>query len=177
MNVNYKKCLKIATLVITALLIGSVSAYTYVYMYIDGSITIGTSKLIWLEGVDAPADTTVSGGTVIMNLDVQPAARQNFTECLFLKNQDTADHNLTITVTTAVSTGTFDIFKIHIYKNSTGSWASVDTLDGTVLNDQYSTYTGNTPLITNGYYRLTFEVEAKAGTSGTSNFDVQVIYE
>jgi hypothetical protein len=82
-------------------------------------------------------------------------------------------------VTTAVSTGTFDIFKIHIYKNSTGSWASVDTLDGTVLNDQYSTYTSNTPLVsgTGGYYRLTFEVQAKASTSGTSDFDIQVIYE
>jgi hypothetical protein len=177
MNINYKKSLKIITLLATALLIGSVSAATYIYMYIDGSITIGTAKLIWIKGLDAPADATVSGGTATIDLDVQPGVIQNFTECLFLKNQDTAAHNLTITVTTNVSTSTFDTFKIYIYKNSTGSWASVDTLDGTVPNDQYSSYTGNTPLIASGYYRLTFEVKAKTGTSGTVNFDIQTRYE
>ena len=177
MNVNYRKYLKIVTLVITAALIGSVSAATYVYMYIDGSITIGSAKMVWIEGADAPGDTSISGGTVTMDLDVQPGVIQNFTECLFLKNQDTAAHNLTITVTTNVSTSTFDTFKIYIYKNSTGSWASVDTLDGTIVADQYSSYTGNTPLITSGYYRLTFEVKAKTGTSGTVNFDIQTRYE
>jgi hypothetical protein len=177
MNVNYKKCLKIVSLVITAVLIGSVSAATYVYMYIDGSITIGTAKLIWIKGIDAPGDATISGGTVTMDLHVQPGYPQNFTDCLFLKNQDTASHNLTITVTNNVSTSTFDTFKIHIYKNSTGSWAIVDTLDGTIVADQYSTYTANTPLITGGFYRLTFEVKAKTGASGTINFDIQTRYE
>ena len=176
MNPNYRKCLKIASLLITALLIGSVSAATYVYMYIDGSITIGTAKLVWMEGTDAPGDTSISGGTVTTDLHVQPGVAQNFTECLFLKNQDTAAHNLTITVTTNVSASTFDTFKIYIYGNSTG-WASVDTLDGTIVADQYSSYTANTPLIAGGYYRLTFEVKAKTGTFGTVNFDIQVTYE
>jgi hypothetical protein len=175
MNANCKKGLKIISLLVTALLIGSVSAATYIYMYIDGSITIGTSKLVWLEGTDAPADTSIVGGTATVDLDVQPGVIQNFTECLFLKNQDSAAHNLTVTVTTSASNSTFDVFKIYIYKNVTG-WASVDTLDGTT-NDEYSSYTGNTPLIAGGYYRLTFEVKAKDGTSGTVNFDIQVRYE
>ena len=176
MNANYRKGLKIISLLVTALLIGSVSAATYVYMYIDGSITIGTAKLVWLEGADAPGDTSITGGTVTVDLDVQPGLNQTLTECLLLKNQDSAAHNLTVTVTTSVSNSTFDIFEIFIYKNSTGSWASVDTLDGTT-NDEYSTYTGNTPLIAGGYYRLGFEVKAKTGTSGTVNFDIQVRYE
>jgi hypothetical protein len=177
MNVSYKKGLKIISLLVTALLIGSVSAATYVYMYIDGSITIGTQKLIWIKGGDAPADTTITGGTVAVDLDVQPGVLQNFTECLFLKNEDTSDHNLTVTVTTSVSSGTFDTFKIYIYENSTTSWISVDTLDGTVLNDQYSSYTGNTPLTAGDYYRLTFEVQAKVGTTGIVSFDMEVRYE
>ena len=177
MNVNYKKCLKIVSLIITAILIGSVSAATYIYMYVDGSVTIGTAKLVWTKGTDAPGDATISGGTVTMDLHVQPGVIQNFTECLFLKNQDAAAHNLTITVTTNVSTSTFDTFKIYIYKNSTGSWTSVDTLDATIVADQYSSYTGNTPLVTSGYYRLTFEVKAKTGTSGTVNFDIETRYE
>jgi len=146
-------------------------------MYIDGSVTIGTAKLVWIEGADAPGDTSISGGTVTMDLDVQPGLIQNFTECLFLKNQDSASHNLTIKVTTNVSTSTFDSFKVYIYKNSTGSWTYVDTLDLTIVEDEYETYTGNTPLIAGGFYRFTFEVKAKDGTSGTVNFDIKVTYE
>lgn len=176
MNFNYRKSLKLLTLLITSILIATVSASTYVYMYIDGSITIGTAKLVWIEGLDAPEDVVISGGTVIMNLDVQPGLRQNFTDCLFLKNQDSAAHNLTITVTTSVSSVTFDEFYIHIYKNET-TWAYVDTLDGTISNDQYSTYPGDTPLIAGGFYRLAFQIKADASASGTVDFDICVTYE
>jgi len=176
MKPNYKKNLKFITLLLSALIIATVSAATYSYMYIDGSITIGAQKLIWMEGTDAPSDISISGGTVTMDLDVEAGTIQNFTECLFLKNQDSAAHNLTIIVTTDASTITFDVVKIYIYENSTGSWLYVDTLDVTVLNDEYSTYTG-TPLGAGNYYRLTFEVKAKTGTSGTHNFDIKVTYE
>ncbi len=177
MKINYKKSLKFLTMFISAALIATVSAQVYTYMYVDGTISIGAAKMVWLGGADFPADGTINGGTVTMDLDVQPGASQNFSECLFLKNQDAADHNLTLSVTTEVSTDTFEFYHIYIYKNSTGSWESVDTLDGTVLNDQYSSYTANTPLIAGGFYRMTFEVKAKTGTSGTSNFDMQVTYE
>ncbi|MGQ9641775.1 MAG: hypothetical protein ACUVUF_06605 [Candidatus Bathycorpusculaceae bacterium] len=50
-------------------------------------------------------------------------------------------------------------------------------MDVTVLNDQYSTYTEDIPLIAEGYYRLTFEVKAKTGTTGTYNFEIKVQYE
>jgi len=178
MNVKYKKCMKIVTLLITALIIGSVSAATYTYMYIDGSITVGTQKLVWIAGSDAPGDISVAGGTVTMDLDVQPGVNQNFTEALFLKNQDSASHNLTITVTTALSGSYFDIANAFIYENATtpGTWTYLDTLTLTT-NDQYSSYTGNTPLVNGGYYRFTFEIQADLAASGPYNFDIQVVYE
>jgi len=179
MKINLKKCFKLVTLLITSILIAAVSAQVYSYMYIDGSVTIGTAKLVWLKGADAPGDTTISGGTVTVDLDVQPGVNQNFTECLFLKNNDTAAHNLTITVTTNVSTSTFEWFNTYIYENTTtpGVWTYVDTLTMTTQSDQYSTYTGNTPLGNGEYYRLFFDVKAKTGTSGTVNFDIEVRYE
>jgi len=177
MKLNYKRSFKLITLLVTSILIATVSASVYSFMYINGSVTIGSAKLVWIKGTDAPSDATISGGTVTMDLDVQPGIDQNFTECLFVKNQDTASHNLTMTVTTAVSTSTFDLMKAYIYKNSTGSWAYVGTLDITSLNDQYSTYTGNTPLINGGFYRLTFEVKAKTGTSGSDQFQITLRYE
>jgi len=179
MKINLKKSLKLVTLLITSILIAAVSAQVYSYMYIDGSVTIGTAKMIWLEGENAPGDTTISGGTVTIDLDIQPGINQNFTECLFLKNNDTASHNLTMTVTTNVSTSTFEWFNTYIYENATvpGVWTYVDTLTMTTQSDSYSTYTGNTPLDSGEYYRLSFDVKAKTGTSGTVNFDIEVRYE
>jgi hypothetical protein len=176
MKANYKKIVKIVSLIISTLLIASASAATYRYMYIDGSTTVGTALLLWIEGGDAPAGTTISGSTVTVDFNVEPGTPQNFTNCLYLKNQDTVPHNLTISVTQTVSSGDFDEFGIHIYDNDTASWVFVDTLDVTT-SDSYETYTGNTPLGNMSYYLMTFEIAANVSASGTHNFDIQVEYE
>ena len=179
MNSTHKKILKMVSLLVTAVIIGSVSAATYSYMYIDGSIIIGTQKLIWIAGADAPAGTTTAGDTATAAFNVEPDIRQTFTEALFLKNQHSADHNLTITVTTALSGSDFDLANAIIYENTTtpGTWTLVDTLSLTTASDQYSTYTLNTPLVAGGYYRITIDLQANAGATGTKNFDLQVVYE
>lgn len=178
MNVNYKKTLKLITLVITALLIATVSAATYSYMYIDGSVSIGSAKMVWIAGEDAPGDIDITGSTVTVDLDVEPGYPKNFTECLFLKNQDISAHNMTINVTTALSTSDFDWCYMDIYENSTGSWLFVDTLNLTdAALDSYETYTGNDALDAGDYYRMKFAVAADSDASGTKNFDIQVRYE
>lgn len=176
MNINYKKSAKLILLLISTLIIATVSAATYTYMYIDGSVTVGSAKIIWIEGPDSPGDATVSGSTYTVDLDVQPGTPQNFTQCVFLKNQDAAAHNMTLNVTTSISAVDFTECKMHIYENSTSSWVFVDTLDITT-SDSYETYTGNSPLGAGEYYRMTFEVVATVGASGTYDFDIQVEYE
>jgi hypothetical protein len=176
MNINYKRLTKLATLLISTLIIGAVSAATYRYMYIDGSVTVGTAKLIWIQGTDAPGDSTISGSTFTADLDVEPGTPQNFTECVFLKNQDTAAHNMTISVSTPISAADFTECKMHIYENSTASWLFVDTIDITT-SDSYETYTTNDPLGASGYYRMTFEVSPDTGASGSYDFDIDVEYE
>jgi len=174
MKMNYKKSLKFVTLLITSLLIATVSAATYRYMYIDGSVVVGTPKIIWVAGSDAPSGTTITGSTVTLPFNAEPGTPQNFTYCLYLKNQDTADHNMTISVTTTVPAADFDEFKIHIYINSTEAF--VDTLDVTT-SDSYETYTGNNPLSAGEAYRMTFELAPSITADGTYNFDIQVEYE
>jgi hypothetical protein len=167
-----KKILKFVSLTIMALLIATASAYTYTYMSITGSVTIGTAKLIWASGADTPAGTTIVGGIVTMNLDVQPGVTQNFTECLFLKNNDTSTHGLNVTITTALSGTDFDSAEIHFYTNATGSWEySGTSLDMTSTAGQL---TGS--LIADAAYRLTFEITADAAASGSKGFVVQVTY-
>jgi hypothetical protein len=173
MNINYKKTLKLVTLLITSLLIATVAAETYRYMYIDGSITIGASKLVWLKGADAPADATISGSTVTLDLHVENGTLINFTECLFLKNENaTGSFSVNLTIPAAVSTGDFATCKMHIYENSSMSWVFVDTLDLTNSGDEYD---GN--LAAGAYWRMTFEVQAATATLGAKNFDVQARYQ
>lgn len=174
MKINYKKTLKFVTLLVTALLIATVSAATYRYMYIDGSVSVGSAKLAWIEGADSPSDATISGSTYTVDFDVEPGTPINFTECVFLKNQDTSAHNMTISVTTTISATYFTECNMHIYNNSTGAF--IDTIDITT-SDTYETYTSNTPLAADNSYKMTFEVSATTDASGTYNFDIEVEYE
>jgi hypothetical protein len=173
MKMEYKKSLKLVTLLITALIIATVSAQVFRYMYIDGSVTVGAAKLVWIKGSEAPSGATVTGSTVTMPINAEPGTPQNITYCLYLNNSDTVAHNMTISVTTAV-TSDFDEFKIHIYTNSTQTF--VDTLDVTI-SDSYETYTGNNPLSAGEAYRMAFELAPSTTASGSYDFDIQVEYE
>lgn len=163
-------------LLVSSILIATASAGVYKYMYIDGSITIGTAELVWIAGADAPSDISIDAGTVTMDLDVEPGYPVNFTECLYLKNEDSAAHNLTISVTTAVLTADFDECFMHIYENSTASWVYVDTIDLTNSTDFYDTRSGSA-LGAGDYFMMTFEVSAESTATGSKAFDIEVEYE
>jgi hypothetical protein len=141
-------------------------------MYIDGSITVSSAKLIWILGDNAPLDASISGSTAIMDFDVEEGTPVNFTEALFLKNNNaTGSFNYNITITQAVSSDDFQRAKMHIYENYTlPSWTYLHTLDLTNATDFYS---GS--LQAGKYLRMTFELNATK-SSGTYNFDIRVEY-
>jgi hypothetical protein len=172
-QIHAKKSLKFITLLLTALMIAGVSAATYNYMYISGSVTIGNAKILWLTGADAPSGTSIAGTTVTLPFQIGNGTQQNFTSCLFLKNRDTSGHTLNVSITTPISTSGFNAAKIFIYGNSTGSWTYVSggTLDMTTTSSSI-----NNSLIAGGYFRLTFYLDAKTTASGTYNFAVRVDY-
>ena len=170
-KIKGRKSLKLAVIMLAWLLIATASAQVYRYLYIDGSITVGSAKMLWILGADAPSDASISGTTATVDLDVEEGTPMNFTEVLFLKNVNaTGSFNMNITMTTVVSSSDFERAKMHINQNSTGSWLFVDTLDLTNATDYYY---GS--LAADNYLRMTFEVNATIA-SGTRAFDVQVEY-
>lgn len=172
MKASSKKSIKFVALLAMALLIATVSAVTYSTLYITGTVTIGTQQLIWIDGGDPNVTMTIVGGRVTMDLTVQPGVMENFTQALFLKNQDTVDQSLNVTVATALSTGDFDSAKAYIYGNATGSWVYVATLTLTTA----SSSANNNDLTAGNYYRFTFEIQAKASASGIKSFELQLLY-
>jgi len=172
-KISSKKALKFLGLLISAMLIATVSAVTYRYMYIDGSITVGAPKMIWILGNNAPGDASISGSTVTMDLDVENGTHMVFEDVLFLKNEDdTNSYAYNLTMTTALSAANFNIANMHIYENTTvpGTWTLNKTMTLTDINDFHLSSLGNKT-----YLEMRFEVNATV-TSGTHNFGIQVEY-
>lgn len=169
-QIRGKKALKLSFLLFTSLLIGAVSAVTYSYLYMNGTVTVGSQQLVWIKGSGAPSGTTISGGTVTLNFNVQTAIPQNFTYVLYLKNLDTITHNATISVTSALTSG-FTYAKMYTYdNNSTGSF--LHTFDLKTTN----TYMFPSSLSSGDVYRLDFGINATAA-SGSYTFNMQVLYQ
>ncbi len=170
-KIGSKKALKFLGLLISAMLIATVSAVTYRYLYIDGSITVSSQKMSWILGNDAPLGSSISGTTAIMNFPVEVGSPINFTEALFLRNNNaTGFYTYNITVTANVLSTDFQTAQMHIYENYTTPWTYLDTIDLTNAADFYSNSLNATK-----YLRMTFEINATLA-SGTRDFDIQVEY-
>ncbi|MEM2780173.1 MAG: hypothetical protein QW791_04815 [Candidatus Bathyarchaeia archaeon] len=154
-----------------SMVIAVVSAQTYTYLYLTGSITVITQKLVWIKD-----GLPITGASVSINLIVEQNVPVNITNRLYLKNMDSAAHNLTITVTDTVGDN-YEYCKIYIYKNVSNSWVHVATLDAE-MNSQYSTYTANDPIAAypTGCFKFDFGINATSST-GDNEFKLTVVYE
>ena len=169
-QIRGKKSLKLLFLLLTSLLISIVSATVYNYMYIQGTVTIGTAQIIWVLGSGAPSGTTITGGLVTMGLTAQPGQNQTTTYCLYLKNNNaTETYDMNITVTTPLSTTYFNSANIYLYNNATEAYITAIDMTAT------TTYT--TTLAGGGVDKLNFQIYARnSTTSGQYAFDIRVTY-
>ncbi|HVO36945.1 MAG TPA: hypothetical protein VMT01_02100 [Candidatus Acidoferrum sp.] len=172
MRINYKKSLKIITLLVASILIASASAATYTYMYINGSVTISSTGLTWIKGDGASAGTTISGSTATVALSISNGTTTNFTNYLYMKNLDASTHSLMINITTAATASLYETngFNISIYNNATQAY--VGSLD--VLSTS-SYYSGTFPA--SGVWHFVFQVATKTDASGSDSFNVQFTYQ
>ena len=174
-KIRSRKALKLLGLLISAMLIATVSAVTYRYLYIDGSITVGGQYMSWILGVDAPGDASISGTTAIMDFHVEEGTPLNFTEALFLKNNNsTGSFNYNLTISQNVLSTDFQRAQMHIYQNWTGpasNWTFVDTMDLTNATDFYQA-----SLAGGKYLRMTFEINATIASGQSRSFDIQLEY-
>jgi hypothetical protein len=171
MKTNYKKMLKLTTLLIASLLIGTASASVYRYMYLEGTITVGAPTMVWIGGEDA--DFTISGSTATGTLNIEGVNYpMNFTRAIYLKNvHASATFNYNITVLQTLSTNDFSEAKIHVYENYTSppNWNYLGTINLLSSNSYYS----NT-LAAGKCVRFTIEINATTNMGGT--FKIQVAY-
>lgn len=173
MKINHKKILKLLTLLITSILIATVSAQAYRFMYIEGSVSISETGLKWVKGDSAGTAVSIASSTATVSLSVSNGTTANFTRHLYLQNLDGSGHSLMINITTAASPSYYESngFNITIYDNSTDTY--IDALD--VLSTA-SYYSGN--IGASAIWHITFEISTTSDSAGNAdNFAVQFRYE
>jgi len=160
-----KKIIKIIALTISSLIIAGVSATSYSYMYLQGTVTVGTRYLQWIKDGTTETDETVS-----ITLNVEQATPTNISERLYLKNTHTTNsYSLTLTVTSAASPTDFDELTVYVYKNGTGSWTQVGTLNALSSSSSLSDKT----IDAGEYFRFDFWINATTTNGGSFTITVQ----
>jgi hypothetical protein len=175
MKINYKRSLKFVTLLILSILIATVSATTYMYMYIQsGQISITTGGLQWLKGVEADG-ATISGATVTgLQLSVLNGTETFFNHTLYIKNTDqTTNHTFSIEVTSSSGNiSNFEYMYLKLYDNATDLYKNcqLDLLNSTAK-------VSGLTIPENTVWRVSFHVKAySTATSGTVTFTVKITY-
>ena len=113
MKINYRKSLKLITLLITSLLIATVSAEIYDYLYQDATISVEGLTLEWTLGADnATAGTQIAGSTcTLTNLKGPPNGTRIYGDPARLNN-------------TGASSTTFDLLIDQV----TGNTSQMDSI-------------------------------------------------
>jgi hypothetical protein len=176
MNMNYKKGLKFLTLLIMSILIATVSAQVYSYMYIEGGGTITGAQLSWAAGTSMPGGTTIQGAYVKnLNLSIPQNTPRNITDCVHLvNNNSTGGYTFSLEVTAVggdpTKFTTFDLVLSNAASGGTRLAAGSLKATGTIA-------TGLT-IAASGTLYIRFEVDPVVDqTSGYMWFTIKLTYE
>jgi hypothetical protein len=131
MNINYKKSLKLLTLLVTSLLIATVSATIYDYMYLNGSVGVQGMALKWVDGADATdAGTQINGVTATLTqLKGPPNGTRIYADPVRLWNNGTSAASIDILIDAVTGDTTeMDSIVVRIYNLNTTSWVQNMTI-------------------------------------------------
>ena len=118
MKMNYRKSLKFLVLLVSAILIATVSATVYDYMYLNANVGVQGMSLTWVSGADATsAGTEISGVTASLNtLKGPPNGTRIYRDPVRVNNTgaSTVTFNLTIS-TVSGDTSYLDSIYVRLY--------------------------------------------------------------
>ncbi len=166
------KALKFLGLLISAILIATVSAALYDYMYLDAKVSVEGIALKWVNGTDAgSAGTSISGLTATLNtLKGPPNGTRVYADPVRLNNTGTAvTFNITVFAVTGATANMSSII-VRIY-NMTNS-ASIRNV--TVWNGAKGTGETNLSIGAGHEWRFQWEVTWKAIALASDTVDANL---
>jgi hypothetical protein len=181
MNINYKKSLKLITLLITSLLISFVSAQTYSELFMHATpITIGTAGIKFVNGTD----TMTMGGADAINTPqtevtfdiippIEPGETRTYYQAVNITNNAGATKTLNMSLYSL--TGNFDtnfdyINVTIIAANGTSLGNSIEIVSpGTDV-----TSTGNIQMANGETWTVRWIIKAKTDATQLQSIDIKL---
>lgn len=172
-KIRSRKALKFLGLLISSMLIATVSAAIYNYMYQDATISVEAMTLEWVLGVDnGTAGTQISGVTcTLTNLKGPPNGTRIYSDPVRLNNTGSSvTFNLLIDQVTG-NTTEMDSIIVRLYNVTNG--ASIDNLTVWSGGSQGSDLT-NLTIGANHEWRFQWEVTWKATATASESVTVNL---
>lgn len=177
-----KKPVKLLILLLSSLLIASASASVYYSMIMQPSVTITSATIVFANGNDFPAGSTVGANSTWASLALKayPNATLTYDQALNISNTDTVSHTFSlrhISITPASgqsSVANFTFFNF-VVENATGvAQASFNyTTTDTTWNPPVATSYMTLPAMTQ--WIIYVETKATAGANAvTANLQISV---
>jgi hypothetical protein len=125
MKINYKKSLKLVTLLITSMLIATASAAVYYTINMKSKVTVTALTVKFVNGGDTPAGSTVNDAFCSLALKSYPNATLTYDKAINISNTDTNNaHRLRlrhVSITPANGSsdiGNFNFIKFYVIDES-----------------------------------------------------------
>jgi hypothetical protein len=178
MNINYKKSLKLITLLITSMLIATVSATIYDYMYLDADIGVEGMSLAWTLGADnETAGTQINGVTATLTqLKGPPNGTRIYADPVRLNNTGVSQVTFDLLVdTVSGDTSELDSIYVRIYSLNTSAWIQNVTVWESGAKGSDAT---GLPIPADNMWRFQWEIKWKSTAttahSATVNLKIKV---
>jgi hypothetical protein len=123
MRLNYKKSLKIVTLLLSSLLIATVSATVYTQMFLNTTIGVAGLSLEWVQGSNGNVTCGIVGSTcTLTGLKGYPGQTATYNNTVEIKNAGSSTITFNITTTQCQgSTKNLTSIYVNIYNGTNNS--------------------------------------------------------
>ena len=178
MNAKYKKSPKIVSLLITAIIIGTVSAASYSELFMYGSnITIGSASVIFTSGLDT---SEVTGGDGIATpytavtfdnmTGIEPGENRTYEQAVNITNNAAVTKTISIDYVTLTGdfAANFDYLNITMIDAGGAPKGNSIKLFPTGSSESNSTSTGNQNISAGEVWAVRWIIKAKTEAPGGS---------
>jgi hypothetical protein len=123
MGLNYKKSLKLITLLLSSLLIATVSATVYTQMFLNTTVGVVGPSLKWVQGTNTNVGCSIVGSTcTLTGLNGYPGETTTYNDTVSIWNAGSSTVAFNITTTECQgSTNHLTAINVTIYNSTSGS--------------------------------------------------------
>jgi hypothetical protein len=174
MNVKLKKSLKIVTLLVSALLIATVSADVYNYMFLNAAIGVEGLNLAWAAGNDGLTYTPSGATCSISGLKGPAGGTRTYFDAVRLTATGAETFNLQVESVTGTDTNQIDSIVVRL--NDTATNTIKGTLTVWASGAQGSTPVTGLSMVNGDIWRLEWEIRWKStATTETASVVLKVV--